>query len=187
MAQSRVTTLDLLAQDFTSMFRHRAFRLEVLDFYDAPNEHEPYTRFLAGEPVDSAWREPWKRLVRGVCDSGRIMQRVQVVTEPVTEYIRFSLMHGKPASVEAGEDVRVLGRAEAASLTLHGDFWLFDDSVAVVLVYNGNGLVQHVELHEDPDLLLNLCGMRDLALRLAVPLARYVSEHRITEGRIRTA
>src|SRR5450755_1978914 len=123
-----VTTLEQLAQDFTSLFERRVFRLLTLDYYDAANEHEPYARYLAGEPVDPAWREPWKRLVRGTRESGRIMERVHVVSEPVSDYVRFSLLHGYPASVEAGEDVRVLGgtQAEEAGL-VPWDFWLFDD------------------------------------------------------------
>ena len=107
-----VITFEQLVQDFDSLFRQRVFRLETLDWYDAPNEHEPYARFLAGEPVDPAWREPWKRLVRGVRASGRIMERVHVVSEPVSDYIRFELLHVYPANVEAGEDVRILGREQ---------------------------------------------------------------------------
>ena len=47
--QNTVISFEQLVQDFDSLFRHRVFRLETLDWYDAPNEHEPYARFLAGE------------------------------------------------------------------------------------------------------------------------------------------
>jgi hypothetical protein len=49
--------------------------------------------------------------VRGVRESGRVMERVHAVSEPVTDYIRFSLLHGYPANLEAGEDVRVKPRS----------------------------------------------------------------------------
>jgi hypothetical protein len=39
------------------------------------------------------------------------MERVHAVSEPVTDYIRFSLLHGYPANLEAGEDVRVKPRS----------------------------------------------------------------------------
>ena len=71
-----VITLEQLAKYFTSLFQHRAFRLETLDFYDAANEREPYAAFLAGQPVDPAWRRPWQGLVRGVRESGRTMERM---------------------------------------------------------------------------------------------------------------
>ena len=131
-----VISFEQLVQDFDGLFRHRVFRLETLDWYDAPNEREPYRRFLAGEPVDPAWREPWKRLVRDVRASGRIMQRVHVVSEPVSDYIRFELLDVYPANVEAGEDVRILGRQNAATLPAR-DFWLFDNARAATMTTRG--------------------------------------------------
>jgi hypothetical protein len=177
-----VITLEQLAQDFTSLFRYRTFRLETLDWYDAPNEHEPYARFLAGEPVDPAWRRPWQRLVRGVRESGRSMERVHVVSEPVSAYVRFSLLHGYPASVEAGEDVRILGRARATGLP-DSDYWLFDDDLAAILVYDDAGKVERVELDRSPFTLARLGAARDRAMRLAVPLAQYKAEHEISRRR----
>ena len=177
-----VISFEQLVEDFDSLFRHRVFRLETLDWYDAPNEHEPYSRFLAGQPVDPAWREPWKRLVRGVRASGRTMERVHIVSEPVSDYIRFELLDVYPANVEAGEDVRILGRGTRALRSLDFyDFWLFDDDLTATLFYQDDGSVEHVELTDRPPLISRLCEARDKALELAVPLARYVAEHNITE------
>ena len=61
------------------------------------------------------------------------MSRVHVVSEPVSDYVRFELLHVYPANVEAGEDVRILGRAKAEAQpgpSCDGDFWLFDDDLA---------------------------------------------------------
>jgi hypothetical protein len=175
-----VITLDRLGRDFTGLFSRRVFRLLTLDFYDAPNEYEPYARFLAGEPVDPAWRKPWQGLVRGVCESGRIMQRIHVVTEPASNYIRFSLLHGYPYNVQAGEDVRILGRAQSGRMCSQGDWWLFDDTLAAVLVYDGSGAIERVEMHRNPVLLAGLCNVRDEALRRAASLTQYVSDKKIT-------
>src|ERR1039458_1779252 len=124
-----VVTLEQLAEGFTGLFKHRVFRLETLDYYYAPNEREPYARFLAGEPVNPAWREPWKWNVHRIRESGRTIERVHVVTEPVSDYVRFSLLHGYPANVEAGESVRILSREKALEAQISDvDFWLFDDS-----------------------------------------------------------
>lgn len=181
-------TLDQLARDFTGLFSEQAFRLEALDYYYAPNEREPYARFRAGQPVDPAWREPWKRLVTSVRESGRTMSRVHVVTEPVTPYVRFSLLHGYPASVAAGEDVRILGRAAAEAAGLPGrDFWLFDNELAAVLTYDSEGRAGLVELETRPATLAELRAARDKALQLAVPLARYVAAQKIRTERTRAA
>jgi hypothetical protein len=179
--QNTVITLEQLAQDFTSLFKWQVFRLETLDYYDAPNEREPYARFLAGEPVDPAWREPWKKLVREVRASGRVMQRVHVVSKPLSDYMRFSLLHGYPASVKAGEDVRIIARGELGEDNERADFWLFDGTLAAFLIYDDAGRVQRVELERDPYKLSGLVYLRHEALRYSQPLAAYVAEHDITE------
>lgn len=187
-----VISFERLVQDFDSLFRHRVFRLETLDQYDAENEHEPYARFLAGEQADLAWREPWKRLVRETRASGRIMQRVHVVSEPVSDYVRFELLDVYPANVDAGEDVRILGRGDlaiGAAQNFRTDFWLFDDDLVAVLAYDEAGGVQSVQMVSDeqaeaagiPFMLSFFRDVRDESLRLAIPLAQYVAENNITE------
>jgi hypothetical protein len=183
--QNTVISFEQLVRDFGSMFQHRVFRLETLDWYDAPNEHEPYARFLTGEPADWAWREPWKRLVRDVRASGRTMSRVHIVSEPVTDYIRFEILHVYPANVQAGEDVRILGRERAQEIGAlgGGDFWLFDDSLAACLIYDDAGGVERVEIRDDPASGMYLRSIQRDALKAATPLARYVAENNITEGK----
>jgi hypothetical protein len=188
VTQNTVISFEQLVQDFDSLFRHRVFRLETLDWYNAANEREPYARFLAGEPADPAWREPWKRLVRDVRESGRTMERVHIVSEPASDYIRFELLHVYPANVEAGEDVRVLGQKTANDLWLGAyDYWLFDDDLAAMLVYDGFGRVLRVELDRTQATIEWLRSERDEALGLATPLALYVAEHNITNERTRAA
>ena len=52
VTQNTVISFEQLVQDFDSLFRRRVFRLETLDCYDAPNEHEPYARSLrASQPT----------------------------------------------------------------------------------------------------------------------------------------
>jgi uncharacterized protein DUF6879 len=181
------TSLEHLAQEFEGLFRSQVYRLESLDFYDAPNEREPLAAFRAGRPVDQAWRANWKRIAGAICDSGRQMARVHVVTEPLTDYLRFMMLHGYPANVGAGEDVRILARTAAQEARLpHLDYWLFDDDLAGVLVYDSAGTVGHVEWHsrrENPEFLAACCRWRQTALRLASPLAEYVVERDITSER----
>jgi hypothetical protein len=177
------TSLEHLAQTFDGLFTHRVYRLETLDYYDAPNEREAYTAFRAGDRVDPAWRDGWKRIVQGIRQSGREMARVHIVSEPASDYVRFTLLHGYPTNVEAGEDVRVLGRTAARDAGLPDvDYWLFDDRLAAVLAYDVNGAVQQVRWcsrSEDRGFLEDCCRWRDTALREAVPLARYVATHKI--------
>jgi hypothetical protein len=157
-------------------FRSSAFRLELLGRYFAANEAEPFRRFLAGEPQDPEWREPWKRLVRDAARDGKRMARVHVVGEPLTDYLRFELTCAYPANVEAGEDVRILQSSQWAPLTLpQDDFWLFDDREAAFLIYDADGNFQGAETTSDPAVIADYREARDLAMRHSVPLADYLA------------
>lgn len=103
------------AEGFARRFNQSAYRLELLDYYVGVNERDPYQRFLAGQPQDPAWREPWKRFVRNALEHGKTMARVHVVSEPLSDYLRFELTCAYPANAEAGEDVRILARRNAPS------------------------------------------------------------------------
>jgi hypothetical protein len=187
VTQNTVISFEQLVRDFDSLFQRRVFRLETLDYYDAPNEHEPYARFLAGRPADWAWREPWKRIVREHREAGRKMERVHIVSEPLSDYARFELLRVYPANVEAGEEVRILSRPIAEKLSLDlalsGDFWLFDHTLAARLIYDDSGAVSRVELEHDPGELHHLMQARGWAMFYSTPLAQYVAERHITEGK----
>lgn len=127
-------------------FGRSAWRLECQGTYDEPEEREPLRQFLAGEPDDLAWYMDWPEWVREVRASGRTIGRVRVLTDPLTDYLRWEIGVLTPPAVEAGEDIRVLPAAVWPGLQLPStDFWLFDDSTAAVLHFGDQG-VSGVEL-----------------------------------------
>jgi hypothetical protein len=158
---------------FADLFEHSAFRLELLDYYVADNEREPFVRFLAGQPQDLRWRDPWKGLVTAARQMGKRMEMVHVVTEPLPDYLRFELTCAYPTNVQAGEDVRILPRDRAATLDLPDhDYWLFDSRRAGRMTYDGNLL--RIDLVDDPDVIVRYCYGRDIALHYALPLMTYL-------------
>jgi hypothetical protein len=89
--------------------RRDVFRLETLQRYDAPSEAEELRRFLAGEPLSgSPANQAWCDEVRAGIGRGVAYQRVHVVREPLSDYVRFEYTWGYPASTAAGEDVRIV-------------------------------------------------------------------------------
>jgi hypothetical protein len=166
--------------DFAGLFdwfATRAFRLETLDQYAADYEEEAVRRFLAGEPLDPGFIAPWLEQVATATGAGRQLQRVHVVTEPLSDYLRFE-MDGYRFTVAAGEDVRILPRSVARELELPGeDFWLFDDGPVARMRYDRHGAFLGAELVEEPDVVARYCQGRDVALQAATPFARYVAEH----------
>ena len=127
-------------------FRTSAFRLECRQHYDNPAEREWFARYLrTGEvPVFTPENDSWCRLVAEARAEGRMIQRVHLVREPLSDYVRFEL-ECQRASIAAGEDVRVvvmLDNPEHPPLAHDGhleDFWLFDDATVVTLDYDPDG------------------------------------------------
>ena len=69
------------------------------------------------------------------------IRRARIVSEPVSEYIRFEY-DITFTNVEAGEDVRWLPRRRASDLLLPGnDFWVFDDRLVLWNHFTGEGEV----------------------------------------------
>lgn len=171
-----VTSPETFADRFSELLGRRTFRLELLDFYVAENERDPYRRFLAGQPQDLTWREPWKRLVGSARAKGKAMERAHVVTEPLTDYMRFTLTCGYPSNVDAGEDVRILPRARAFALDLPDtDYWLFDEDLVAVMTYDETGNWLSVELTDDPSTVEQAVHGRDIIMEHATPLMAYLA------------
>jgi hypothetical protein len=160
-------------------FEHTAFRLEALDRYAVPIEEEPVRRFLAGEPVDTSWLTPYLMLVQRATAAGKRFQRVRMVSEPLTDndYLRYEFAY-YPHTIAAGEDVRVLPRAQAEALDLPDrDFWLFDSRLAALMRFDREGHLHGVELTDEPQVVARCCYWRDVALHHAITFERYVAEH----------
>src|SRR6266487_4396467 len=95
-------------------FEHTCFRLETRQRYDEPGEADALRSFLAGqEPASYPGKEAWLAIVRAAVTAGKVMQRVHIVAEPLTDYLRFEIGWGYPLSATAGEDIRI-SRAPAA-------------------------------------------------------------------------
>jgi hypothetical protein len=95
-------------------------------------------------------RQKWQSLIRSITQSGRRVRRARIVSEPVTDYIRYEWA-GTGPNVDAGEDIRWLPRRLASAIALPGnDFWLFDGATAVFTVFTGSGDVAERQLTTDP-------------------------------------
>jgi hypothetical protein len=137
---------DVALGPYLASFRVSAFRLECRQHYDNPVEREWFARYLkTGEvPVFTPDNDAWCKLVAEARAAGKAVQRVHLVHEPPSDYVRFEL-ECQRASLDAGEDIRVIafrGSAEARPLGNHGhrgDFWLFDDETVVELDYDQEG------------------------------------------------
>jgi hypothetical protein len=151
-------------------FTASAFRLECLPAYQVPQDVQWLRRFRAGEARPQARdNRPWLQTVRNAKARGARMQRVRAVATPLTEYQRFQFSWGYPENEGAGEEIYILDHWPEV-LAYAEDFWLFDDSLAVVLEYDDKGRFVRPVVAET---LTPYQRARDITLKSSVPFRQY--------------
>jgi len=130
---------------------------------------------FAGEPDGTEWLQDWFALVRAGTAAGKRFRRARIVSEPVTEYQRWVLQDSH-LYVDAGEDIRWTPRDRVSAIALPGnDFWLFDDSIVVFLIFAGTGLVVDRHSTTDPDTIQLCRSAFEAVWKLSIPNSDYQS------------
>jgi hypothetical protein len=160
--------------DLFRQFAHTAWRLEVRRAYDSRSD-DTFPRWLSGEDRDVSWFRPWLDLMSDVTSQGKRVERVRVVDNPPSDYLRFEIWlnsHNK----HAGEDIRYLQRAVANELDLPNvDFWLFDSRRVAMLHFDDDGdRFLGAEIIEDPVSVVRHSFWRDAAWHYAETFDHYV-------------
>lgn len=160
-------------------FRRTAFRLETLQRYDVTYEQEEFARFLAGESRgEFPGIKSWCETVAAAAAAGKYMHRVHVITEPISDYVRFECGWAYEHTVPAGEDVRLIVVAEGdwPAEIPHYDYWLFDSADLVAMHYDEQGKFLFGELTDDPDRIGQANQWRDLAVARSIPYRQYATQ-----------
>lgn len=158
-------------------FQREAVHLEMRDVYATEIERDRFQTWLRGEPLDpeaeTEWWRPWFEPMKRNNEAGRALRGLRIVSEPVTDYIRFEWLDATQL-VRAGEDVRWLPRRNASKLVLPGnDFWMFDRETVVFTHFSGNGHVLDHEMTTDPEILVACAAAFQNAWRIAIPHSEY--------------
>lgn len=123
-----------------SVFEREALHLETRDTYGTEVELPHMAKWSIGEPDDLEWLQDWCSTLRNHVKAGKLVRRARIVSEPLSDYQRWSHSIAYPM-VDAGEDIRWVPRRLVSSIALPGnDFYLFDGRLVVFLIYAGNGL-----------------------------------------------
>ena len=142
-----------------------ALHLETRDGYmlDDPMLIDWRSGFRYDRADRASW---WNGFLEGVQQAttrGVDVWRARIVSEPVSEYIRFEY-DVTFRNVAAGERVRWLPRRLATDIPLPGnDFWLFDDETLMVNHFSGDGDWTGTDEVTDPD-TIKLCASAFLAV-----------------------
>lgn len=162
---------------FFTTFQREALHLEMRDVYAVADETKRFTQFLErgyrDHEAEAEQRQPWMRLIHEGTAAGKVFRRARIISEPVTDYIRYEWA-GTGPNVQAGEKIKWLPRRLASAIALPGnDFWLFDQSTVIFTVFTGEGQVFQRQLTTDPS-IVDLCKLAFEAVwATAIPHHQY--------------
>ncbi|MFI9723955.1 DUF6879 family protein [Streptomyces sp. NPDC052396] len=161
--------------DFSALLRsaeRSAAHLEMRDSY-------------MDDPVFAAWRDgrqielpeeyrEWSRLVKETVGRDVTLRRARIVSEPVTDYIRWEHSITAEHNIAAGEQVRWLPRCVASDIALPGnDLWLIDDRQVMFHWFTGDGDWAGHEFNEDPAVVKMVTTAFETVWERAVPHEQY--------------
>jgi len=119
-----------------------------------------FQAWLAGRPAPqdpAAQYGAYIGTVRAAVRRGVSVRRARIISEPVSDYIRWEYSLTGPVNIAAGEQVRWLPRRLASTLALPGNpYWAFDDRLVRFTVFAGDGEVAGQQFSEDPG-VINAC------------------------------
>jgi hypothetical protein len=151
--------------------------LETRDAYGTEVELPHMAKWRRGEPDDFAWLGWWLETLRGHRAAGRTCRRARVVSEPLSDYQRWTMSHAQ-TFVDAGEDIRYVSRPRLAEVFLpgSGDFYVFDDETVLFLHYAGDGTNTSFEVTEDSRTVRACADAFEAVWKLTTPFLEYRPE-----------
>lgn len=156
--------------------RASAYHLEQRDTYALADRHRPSFESYDGGPVaDASFMDAWGATVREAGAHGVAFRRLRIVSEPVSDYIRWE--HAlTPANIAAGEEVRWLSRRSCLDLlVVPVDFWVFDGDTVLFNHFAGDGSWPEpsAELCTEPGIVKMVADCFDAAWSRAIPHDQY--------------
>lgn len=148
-----------------------AAHLEIRDAY-TPDD-PAFAVWRAGKPTDSPAGDDWYNLVREHTARGVRFRRARIVSEPLSDYIRFEYESAR-FNIEAGEEVRWLPRTQAPGLLVPlCDYWIFDGHLVRFGFFAGDGTLTGHETSSDPETVRACAAAFDAVWDRAVPHSDY--------------
>ncbi|MBU3866052.1 hypothetical protein KN815_18810 [Streptomyces sp. 4503] len=155
--------------------RESAIHLEMRDDYGTNSRLEAWQR---GERVDwsdrESWWHPFHQAIADAVARGVGIRRARVVSEPVSEYIRWE-HDATQGNIAAGEEVRWLPRSQAVGfLVPANDFWLFDGNLLRLHHFAGDGSHVTDELSGDVETVKLCADAFESIWQRATPHSEYI-------------
>ncbi|UNS98336.1 hypothetical protein MMF93_19170 [Streptomyces tubbatahanensis] len=168
--QSRIPPFD----ELLGRCRSSAVHLEMRDSYGTNPRLESWKRGRRTNWGDrSSWWRPFHDAIADAVGRGVSVRRARVVSEPVSDYIRWE-HYATEGNVIAGEEVRWLPRSRSTDLLLPGnDFWLFDGGLLRIHHFAGDGSLVEDEMRQEGALVRQCASAFEAVWQRAVPHEQY--------------
>ncbi|MEL3944517.1 DUF6879 family protein [Streptomyces sp. LNU-CPARS28] len=154
--------------------KQEAWRLETLPQYLVPQEAELFAAFRDDRPITPYTASSYTDRVSRQRAEGKCNGRVHVVTQPLSDYLRFEFARFYTVHVRAGDDIRILDVTNRPN-PLEGaqDFWMFDRSEVVLMNYEADGTQINREVFEGD--VSPFIEYQRIAMAESVPFEEYVN------------
>ena len=155
--------------------RRSVIRFEMRDSYDQADKG-----FAGWQVTGDIGAYDWGdhlNVVRAAVARGVVIRRVRVVSEPLSDYLRWE--HAcTDVNIKAGEDIRWLPRTKAADLLLPGaDCWVFDHRIIRWNFQRGDGTnPHHYTFSSDPRTVRDIVAAFEMAWDRAILHAEYKTD-----------
>jgi hypothetical protein len=158
-------------EDLLAATERSVVHLEARDTYDATDP--AFVKWQTDGDTTYTW-DAWIELVGEAVARGVRFRRLRIVSEPVSDYIRWehAISYG---NLKAGEELRWLPRHRAYDLPHPvADFFMYDQRLIAYNFTAGDGTdTGRMEYMADPRKILPIVGMFEMLWERAIPHADY--------------
>ena len=146
--------------------------MELRDNYAV--DAELFTAWRTGDQATLERKvSTWHAQVAARVGSGVEIRRVKVVSEPLSQYQRFTF-DVSTAAADAGEQIRWLPRRLTSTIALPGnDFFVLDDQTALFNVLDGSDNRAEQQFFTDTDVVAMCRDAFEAAWTRAIPYREY--------------
>ncbi len=117
------------------------------------------------------------QLVKIAVGQSKFIHHVHAISLPLTSYLKYEIEWGYVYTSLAGEDVRLIDRAELSpELSGLTDFWLFDRKALVLVRYDSAGGFLHGEKEDSPQVVKAHVEYCALLISQATPLRAFLAQ-----------
>lgn len=164
-------------------FRKEAFRLELLDFYNAESEKNDYELFKKyGKIRKNRDVNFFCKAISRLTSIGKKIIRLHVVGRKLTPYLKFEILSGYLPQMEAGAEVYLLDadkykKVVPRDILIH-DFWMFDEKYIFEMRYDKDACFQKEKLINKKNSVEKYLKLKKALLKNAIPLKSWLEVNR---------